>query len=251
MAKLSKDLEAGTLNPRENQKASGTLGALNAEIIADCDGCSTVALDLRGTFSHTVEVAGTVDGTNWTPIPVRPQTGGIYAASVAGTASGIWMASCAGFERVRARVTAYTSGGSTATLVASNALFDDFARNGGITSAFTTTIGTAGTATTLTIAAPGAGLRHYLTYLRIVRFPTAALVASATPVAITTTNLPGTLAFTAPADAALQGASLPPVIQEDWNYPLMAVAQNTATTVVCPATTNVIWRITAGYYVAP
>jgi hypothetical protein len=76
-------------------------------------------------------------------------------------------------------------------------------------------------------------------------------VASATPVAITTTNMPGTLAFTAPADAALQGASLPPVIQEDWNYPLMAVAQNTATTVVCPATTNVIWRITAGYYVAP
>jgi len=249
MAKLSKDFEAGTLHPRENQRGSGTLGALNAEIFADSDGCSTVALDLRGTFSHTVEVAGTVDGANWIVIPVRPQTGGIYVASVVGTAAGVWMASCAGFERVRARVTAYTSGGSTATLVASNALFDDFAKNGGVTPTLGTAVGASGAAVTLTLGAPGAGLRHYITYLSINRFAAAVLTAAATPVTVTTTNLPGTLAFSFPADAATLGTI--DRWREDFAYPIVASAQNTATTIVCPATTSVIWRVTAGYYVAP
>jgi hypothetical protein len=39
--------------------------------------------------------------------------------------------------------------------------------------------------------------------------------------------------------------------REDFAYPVSTVAQNTATTIVCPATVGVIWRITAGYYVAP
>lgn len=39
--------------------------------------------------------------------------------------------------------------------------------------------------------------------------------------------------------------------REDFAYPIAASAQNAATTIVCPATTNVIWRVTAGYYVAP
>lgn len=250
MAKLSKDIDAGNLHPRENIKATGTLGALNAEVIVDCDGAATVALDLRGTFSLTVEVAGTVDGTNWVLIPVRPQTGGIFVLGVAGTASGIWMASCVGFERVRARCTAYTSGGATATLVVSNAFFDDFAKNGSVTSTLGTTVGAAGAAVTLTLAAPGVGLRHYLTYLRIFRFPTALLTAAATPVTITTTNIPGSLAFSCSADAAAQGAGSV-VIQEDWALPIMTSAQNTATTIVCPATTSIIWRVTAGYFVAP
>lgn len=250
MAKLSKDIDAGNLHPRENIKATGTLGALNAEVIVDCDGAATVALDLRGTFSLTVEVAGTVDGTNWVLIPVRPQTGGIFVLGVAGTASGIWMASCVGFERVRARCTAYTSGGATATLVVSNAFFDDFAKNGSVTSTLGTTVGASGAAVTLTLAAPGVGLRHYLTYLRIFRFPAALLTAAATPVTITTTNIPGSLAFSCSADAAAQGAGNI-VIQEDWAFPIMTSAQNTATTIVCPATTNVIWRVTAGYFVAP
>lgn len=240
---------SSALHPRENLYATGTLGALNAEVSVFCDGCSTVAIDLRGTFSHTVAVQGTVDGTNWTLIPVRPQTGGIYVLGIVGTASGVWMASCAGFTKVRALVTAYTSGGSTCTLAASNALFDDFAKNGSVTPTVGTVTAAVGVAATLTMAAPGAGLRHYLTYLRIVRHASAALTAGATPVVLTTTNLPGSLAFTFPSDAATQGSVF--TYQEDFAYPLVASAQNTATTVVCPATTGVIWRVTAGYYVAP
>lgn len=60
MAKLSRNLSSGSLDPRENLFSAGTLGALNAEIQADCDGCSTVSLDLRGTFSQTVQLRGAV-----------------------------------------------------------------------------------------------------------------------------------------------------------------------------------------------
>lgn len=249
MASLKRELSTGLLHPRENLFNTGTLGALNAEVVADCDGCTTVALDLRGTFSLTVAVQGTVDGTNWILIPVRPQTGGIYVLGIVGTASGIWMASCAGFRKVRALVTAYTSGSSTATLSCSTALFDDFAKNGGVTAAVGTNVGAAGAAVTLTIAAPGVGLRHYLTYLSVNRFATALLTAAAVPVTVTTTNIPSGLALSFPAEAAAQGTLFP--WREDFAMPLMATAQNTATTFVCPATTGVIWRVTAGYYVAP
>lgn len=249
MAKLSKDLSSGNLHPRENLFIAGTLGALNAELQLSCDGCSTVAIDLRGTFSMTVAIQGSVDGTNWTLIPVRPQTGGVYVLGITGTSAGVWMASCVGFTKVRALVTAYTSGSATTVLSASTALFDDFARNGGCTPLLVTATGAAGAAVTLTIPAPGAGLRHYMTYLSINRFAAALLTAAAAPVVVTTTNLPGSLAFSFAADAAAQGTL--DRWREDFAFPLMSSAQNTATTIVCPLTANVIWRVTAGYYVAP
>ena len=242
---------AQALNPRENLYVTGNLAALNAELQAFCDGCSTVTIDLRGTFSMTVQVQGTIDGTNWIAIPVRPVTGGTFVASIVGTAAGAWQASCSGYTKVRAIATAYTSGSATTFLAASNAMFDDFAKNGGVTSQIGTATGAAAAAVTLTLAAPGAGLRHYLTYLSMVRVngTAAALTASATPVVCTTTNLPGSLAFTRAADALAAGAT--DFWREDFTFPLMASAQNTATTIVCPATTGVIWRVTAGYYVAP
>lgn len=249
MAKLSKDLATGNLHPRENLFLAGTLGALNAEIQVPCDGCATVAIDLRGTFSMTVAIQGTVDGTNWILIPVRPQIGGVYVLGITGTTAGVWMASCVGFSKVRALVTAYTSGSATTVLAASSALFDDFAKNGGITPLLVTATGASGAAVTLTIPAPGAGLRQYITYLSINRFAAALLTAAAAPVVVTTTNLPGTLAFSFAAEAAAQGTL--DRWREDFAFPLMASAQNTATTIVCPITTGVIWRVTAGYYVAP
>lgn len=239
------------LHPRENLSATGTLGALNAEVQAFCDGCSTVAIDLRGTFSLTVAVQGTIDGTNWTLIPVRPQTGGVYVLGVVGTASGVWMASCAGFTKVRAIATAWVSGAATLTLACSNAMFDDFAKNGGVTPLVVTAVGAAAAAVTATLPAPGVGLRHYITYVSMVRAngTAAALTAAATLVTCTTTNIPGTLAFTRASDALAAGAA--DHWREDFTFPLMSAAQNTATTIVCPATTGVIWRVTVGYYVAP
>lgn len=253
MAKISRDLTAppggsSLLHPRETLLAAGNLAAANAEIIVPADGSGIVALDLRGTFNLTVEVSGTIDGPNWIPIPMRSRFGGIYLAAIAGSAAGAWIGDCAGYRAVRARVTAYTSGAAIASLVTEPGVLNDTLM-GQVTPSLVTTVGAAAAAATLTLAAPGAGLRHYLTYLSINRFATTLLTAGAAPVTVTTTNLPGSLAFSFAADAAAAGSL--DRWREDFAYPLAAVAQNTATTIVCPATTSVIWRATAGFYVAP
>lgn len=255
MSKLSRDLAipvggVATLNPREVLFAAGVISGVGGEVIIACDGSNAVALDLRGTFNGTIEVAGSVDGINFVPIPMRQINAASvsYVAAVAGSGQGAWVGKCAGFRIVRARCTAFTSGSFNATLAASTALLDDTLQ-GQVTPQLTTTLGTAGAATTLTLASPGVGLRHYLTYLSINRFATALLTAGSAPVNVTTTNLPGSLAFSFPADAAAQGSI--DRWREDFSYPLAASAQNTATTIVAPATTGVIWRMTAGFYVAP
>jgi hypothetical protein len=248
MAKLSRDLSVGNLHPRENLFVTGTIGALNAEVITNCDGCPSVSLDLRGTFVATIEVAGTIDGTNWTLIPLRPLNiaGVVYLA--AATTTGFYQAACAGFKQVRARCTAYTSGSATAYLLATTSFLPDELNNNKTTS-IVTSVGASGAAVTLTLPAPGAGLRQYVTYLSINKFAAALLVAAAAPVTVTTTNLPGTLAFSFPADAAAQGTI--DRWREDFAYAIAASAQNTNVTIVAPITTSVIWRITAGYFIAP
>jgi hypothetical protein len=244
--KISKDNSVGTLHPRECLFTTGALASLNAEVIVPADGAAAITLDVRGTFVGTVEVSASADGVNWTLVPVRPVTGGIYVISI--TTAGQWVAALPPARQVRARMTAYTSGSATTVLVADPAPLDQ-SLQGAITPSIGTATGAAGAAVTLTLAAPGVGVRHYLTYLRIVRFAAALLTAAATPVVVTTTNLPGTLAFSVDASAAAQGTIWD--YQEAFSFPLAAVAQNTATTVVCPVTTGVIWRVTAGFYVAP
>lgn len=248
MSKLSKDLSVGTLHPRENLRAAGTLAAVNAELFVDSDGCSTVTIDLRGTFNLTVELSGTVDGTNWVLIPVRSMLGGALTAFTSAT-SGAWTANCAGFQRIRARVATYTSGGANAVMIASTALLNETFGSQVSTLAATATAA-AGTAVTLTLPSPGAGLRQYVTALRIRRFAATTLTAAATPILITTTNLPGSPVFTVGAEALAQGVCNQEVI-EDFAFPLMSASQNVATTFVCPATPNVIWRASAWYNVAP
>lgn len=250
MAKLSRDLASTTLHPREDIFATAALASLNAETIINCDGCATVTLDLRGTFSLTIEVAGTVDGTNWVPIALRTinQASKLYVAAVAGTAAGTWIGAVTGFRQVRARVTAYTSGSATTTLLASISPFND-SNVDLITPTLVTAVGAASAAVTLTLPAPGAGLRQYVTYLSMNRFASALLTAAAAPVTVTTTNMPGSLAFSFGAEALPQGEL--DRWREDFAYPLAASAQNTAVTFVAPVTTGVIWRLTAGYYVAP
>lgn len=250
MAKLGKDLEVATLHPRENLYVTGALASTNAEIITNCDGGGTVIIDIRGTFSATLEVSGTVDNTNWVPIPMRPvnQAAKLYVATIVGAVAGVWIGSCNGYRKVRLRDTAHTSGSVTAYISATNIAVDQ-SLDGMITTSWLTITAAAAAGATLTIPAPGVGLRQYLTFLRISRFASATLVAAATPVLITTTNFPAAMTFSIPADASLIGTVY--TIQEDFAYPIACAAQNTATTVVAPATTTTIWRLTAGWYVAP
>jgi hypothetical protein len=248
MAKISRDSSAGTLHPRETIFSTAALASVNAEIIIPSDGSNTIALDVRGTYVGTMEVSGTVDGTNWIPIMIRGVNiaSRLYVPTIT-TVAGAWLGAIKGYKSVRVRMTAYTSGSATVYLAASTG-FTDLSLDELVTSVVGTATGAAAAAVTLTLAAPGAGLRHYITYLRIGRLASALLVGAATPVIVTTTNIPGALAFSIPASADAIGVGF--FYQEDYAYPLATSAQNTATTIVCPATTSTIWRVTAGYYVA-
>ena len=78
---------------------------------------------------------------------------------------------------------------------------------------------------TLTLPNPGLGLYQYLTRLLIQRHPAAALTAGATPIIVTTSNLPGGRQFSIPADAAAQGVVYQELLEP--TQPLKASAANT------------------------
>lgn len=251
MANLTRVKDGTLLHPRENLVIAGNLAALNAEVIVDTDGCNSVAIDLRGVFNLTVELSGTIDNVQWIPMPVRPVNQPLvrYVAAIPGAVPGVWAGAFgAPYIRVRARVTAYTSGSAAAALMGSTALLDNTLQSM-VTTDILSATSAVGVATTLTIPAPGVGLRQYLTYLRASRFATAVMTAGAAPVLVTSTNLPGTPAFAMPATAAPQGDLA--TYQEAFSYPLAAAAQNTAVVFTFPATPLAIPRITAGWYVAP
>ncbi len=224
--------------------ATQNLSILNAEAIADLNGHCVAVLDLRGTFTATVSFEATVDGTNYFAITGINQATQVQAIST--TAAGVFFCSVTGFRRIRARVSAYTSGTVVAAIRASMADYAITSIPYPSTLALTAT-GAAGAAVTLTVTSPGAGLFHYFTRIIVQRFATALLTAGATPVLVTTTNLPGTRVLSFPADAAAQGTIYTEEIRPV--QPLKSSTANTATTIVCPATTSVIWRVTADYYI--
>lgn len=229
----------------DTRPVSANLALLNAEAIADLNGHCVAMFDIRGVFVGTVVFEGTVDGTNYVSIPVINQATQAFITAV--TTVGMFIGSVTGFRRVRMRVSAYTSGTVVATIRASMADYAITAIPYPSTTAVTNT-GAAGAAVTLTVAAGGAGLFHYFTRIIVQRFATALMTAAATPVLVTTTNLPGTRVFSIPADAAAQGTVYTEYIEP--TQPLKSTAANTATTIVCPATPNAIWRVTADYYLA-
>jgi hypothetical protein len=167
---------------------------------------------------------------------------------MAATAAGVYQAPCAGFRSLRARMTAFTSGSAVTTLVASVGILDD-SMIGESYNLSATVTGAAGAAVTLTLPAPAAGLRQYIGSMRIERHASALLTAGATPVLITSANIPGTPTFSIPVEAAAQGSVYEKII--DLNRAIAANAQAGAVTLSAPATTGVIWRMTAYYYLAP
>lgn len=109
--------------------------------------------------------------------------------------------------------------------------------------------GTAAVNTIVTLTLPAvAGQFHYITSVMIRMYATAARTGGTTPVVSTTTNLPGNPAFTWESAQAV-GTVVTQQLQLGGN-PLKSSVANTATTIVCPATANVIWRATVTYYAA-
>jgi hypothetical protein len=109
-----------------------------------------------------------------------------------------------------------------------------------------TAVGASGAAVTLTLPAVASQF-HYITHIEILKYAVGALTGGATPVTVTTTNLPGTPAFTFETAGAI--GTIVRTLYEPTKS-LRSSTVNTATTIVCPATTNVIWRVNVWYLAA-
>jgi len=109
--------------------------------------------------------------------------------------------------------------------------------------------GTAATGVGVTVTLPAVVSQfHYITFLEIKKYFTAANAASATPLVVTTTNLPGSLAFSFGQPLGTIGSTDRDITNP--NCPIKSSVVNTATTIVCPATTGIIWRVNVFYYTA-
>jgi hypothetical protein len=246
------------LHPRENQRRVGSINSVGGEVLLDgCDGCNSVSIDVRGTYTAmTFELSGTINGTDFIPIPLvlkDPNQLKSIISIIPAAATGAWEADIAAYSAIRLRNTNASAPTGTAAIVmvASNAPLSRMVVRD---AAFRCPTATAavGVAATLTLAPPGAGLRHYITRITIDRIngTATALTPSAVALNATTANIPDSLAFSIPQDALAPGAMTP--IDKDFSArPIATVAQNTNTIIVCPATPGVIWRITAFYFVAP
>lgn len=222
------------------------ISTLSGEVAMDIDQETGIAIDIRNTFVGTMQLQYTINGSDYIATPVM-QTSEIFTINI--TTVGVYMATVpSSAKKVRVISTLWTSGTAIIALrgsIPQNAIYQKPLP----TTSLLTITGAAGAAATLTIPAPTTGLFNYITVIQIYKFATALLTASATPVLITTTNISGTPAFTTDADAQAQGVSKLSIGLLFTN-PLKSTTAATATTIVCPATTSVIWRINVGVYVA-
>lgn len=219
------------------------LGLLNAEVLMDIAGEEFSCVDVRGTFVGTMIPYFTVDGTNWIALPIFNRVTESYQQGI--TAVGVYQVEIpTGAKRIKLQMTAYTSGLAIIAMTANvgNAIIYTKPIPSNL---HVTATGAAAAAVTLTIPS-AAGLFHYITNIKIEKFATALLTAAATPVIVTTTNLPGSRAYSMDASAQAAGT----IIKERENCfpPLKSSAAGTATTIVAPVTTGCIWRISVDYY---
>jgi disulfide bond formation protein DsbB len=247
------DANGVELKPRADIIATGSLGAVAAEVVLDMTGpnggVNTISFDLRGPgLNLAVIFEGSIDGTNFDqPLPAINQLTQAMVNNPTVTAAVRYIVpQVAGFQKVRIRCTAFTAGPLAVVARASQAIHavQAILKPSDLSA---TQTGAAGAAVTLSLAAAGVGLYHYITRLSIQRSASAALIAAAAPVLVTTSNLPGAPVFQIPADAAPQGSQYTEILEP--TTPIKSSAANTATTVVMPITTGAIWRATAHYYV--
>lgn len=231
--------------------ATAILGALNAETLMDLNGKAVISLDLRSAaFVGTVLVEGSIDGVNYLPNPlamfdIATETM-VTTLTGAGVVNKAYMIGVSGLRRVRTRVSAFTSGTIGVAMRGSAADFAIYSRPVPSTLHVSAT-GAAAAAVTLTLPAAGPGLFHYITSIHIVRAAAAALAGTAA-LSITTTNFPGSAAWSMGNAMPAGGTAID--LDYEPTTPVKSLAANTATTIVAPAPgAGVLWRLNCTYYV--
>lgn len=250
----------GTFVPlREQRTTSGTIAALNAEVVHAVNGDESAVIQVSAgaAVTATLDFQGSIDGgVNYFPLIVVPYyalTGTlpvlsqplITEAFSAVAPLRVYTCGSGGLTNIRVRCSAYTSGNLTVR-VNSGPEFsihpNQYVRP---TTLGVTATGAASAAVTATLPAV-TGLRHYIDFIDITRSATVVLTAAATPIVVTTTNLPGSPAFTFGADAAAIGVDKT-VRFDPGSNGFAALLTGAATTIVAPVATGSIWRINVGY----
>lgn len=128
---------------------------------------------------------------------------------------------------------------------------------GGLTDAqlraFAATLGVTVTAAvgvgvTLTLPAAGAGNFHYISNLEITADTAPVALGANASAIVTSTNLNGGPAWNVKVERSGGGVN---TVKRNAVIPLRSAVANTATTIVGPATTNVVWRMNVEYYTGP
>ena len=251
----------GTFVPvRERREASGTLGTLNAEVVLPLNGDDNALVYVQNTnLIGTLEFTGLGDASaGYLPVVAYPYSPGCVGgtiplagqalltdALVAANTVRVYSVPVGQLRALRVRASAYTSGAAVVTITSdvNDSLNTSIAAKPA--TLHVTNTAAAGSAVTITLPAV-AGLRHIVDFIRVTRSATAPLTASATPVLVTTTNLPGAPVLTFGSDVAGIGVDKIDELQFGGTG-LAATALGTATTVVCPAYTGVIWRVNVAY----
>jgi hypothetical protein len=227
----------------DTRPATVLLGAINAEVAIDLAGEHTASVNVAGTFTATLQAECSIDGVTYFAVPIYNINTEIYTASI--TAIGQYIYDIpAGCRKTRIRAVTWTSS-PTVALRASKAQEFVIAKKIPATVQNTTTAAT-GVAVSHTISGlPGVYI--YLVSMYITKFCTATLTASAAPVIVTTGNLFGNPSFNFGAGADLIGTKESLSIEP--STPVKSLASATAIVVTCPATPNVIWKVTTFSYV--
>lgn len=110
---IASDQSSLPISNQTDINSSGTLGALNAAVPISSSGSATVVVELTGTWVGTV----TFEGSNNNFVTSQPVVsvflGGPQIAASTATTNGFYSVLSAGFAKVQARVSAYTSGSAS------------------------------------------------------------------------------------------------------------------------------------------
>ena len=260
---LFRNLSNAFVPVRERREATGALSAPGAELVLALNGDQYAMVSILCTsLIATIDFAGAVDaaGTTYASVVAYPISnmfngGSIPLAGqplvsdsiVAAHFLRVYAVPVAQLRSLRVRITSYTSGASQVTITSDTNASQHMLLQGASMPSTLYVTGTAAVSTGVTVTLPAvAGLRHYIDEVAVTRSATAALTASATPVVVTTTNLPGTPALTFGSDAGGIGVDVERRLPVGLG--LSASAINTATTIVAPIWTGVIWRINVAYH---
>lgn len=220
-----------------------SLASLNAEVVLACQNTNSVSIDVRGASTGTLVVEYQSNGADYIQAPIFNPSTEVFLAAI--VAAGFYVAHLpSGTKAVRVRM----SVAGTANVALRGSEGDNFVYCKPIPTVLSVTATAAvSLAITATLPAPGAGLFHYITRLRISKYVGITLTAAAAPSIVTTTNLPSTPSFDFKTLGSLGDSE---VIDIDFTgNPLKSTNANTASTIVAPVLTGAIWKVQAYYYV--